>query len=386
MSASVTPETVSDGKSYYFVNRWVDFFMIGGISILAFFAILFTHGHLDKGTFIVAAFYLQWVINFPHFSATNYRFYSSKEHLMQYPVTAFVLPFVMLLGIYACIRFPALFAPYFASVYLLWSPYHFSAQSMGITMLYGARTGFFVGKRERLALSTFLFGSYIVMYLRAGASAFATVAKDQDATPLETLNALFFGVPYMYFDMPALLVSAVEAVTYAAGLIFIMFFFRACRRAGKMLPLFALMPMITHAFWFVLGYKFGLFIFVMFIPLFHSIQYLLVAWSVHINSKLMQESEMRPGRKVVMSETVYWIIANLLGGFLLFGVFPLLLIKLTGTSLLIAVAAVYAGVQIHHFFVDGVIWKLRNNNTLGSPLMWNINDLVTHREQQRQGK
>ena len=31
-----------------------------------------------------------------------------------------------------------------------------------------------------------------------------------------------------------------------------------------------------------------------------------------------------------------------------------------GIPLDLSVAVIIAGVQIHHFFVDGVIWKLRN--------------------------
>jgi hypothetical protein len=36
---------------------------------------------------------------------------------------------------------------------------------------------------------------------------------------------------------------------------------------------------------------------------------------------------------------------------------------------------ILCGVQIHHFFVDGVIWKLKKKS-VASPLMVNIEDLV----------
>ncbi len=383
MSASATQKT-DDEKSYYFVNRWVDYMMIGGITVIAFVFMLGAQSFIHPATAVAAGFYLQWVINFPHFSAGNYRFYSSKEHVMQYPVTAFALPVVLVLGMIGCFKFPALFTPFFISIYLLWSPYHFSAQSMGLTMLYGARTGFFIGKYERLALSTFIFGAYAVMYLRSGASLFASVASKDETTTMEAFNALFFDVPYTFFEQPPLLIGAIEGITYAAGAAFLFFFFRACKKAGKLLPLIALMPVLAHSLWFILGYKFGLAIFVAFVPLLHSLQYLLVTMSVHINSKLMQENEQRSSGKIVKSETIYWYITNLLGGFLLFGALPLVLMNIADTTLFFAVAVTYAAVQLHHFFIDGVIWKLRNNNTLGSPLMWNIGELASHREQERQ--
>jgi hypothetical protein len=45
------------------------------------------------------------------------------------------------------------------------------------------------------------------------------------------------------------------------------------------------------------------------------------------------------------------------------------------TTLPFATGVVITGVQIHHFFVDGVIWKLKNKS-VASPLMVNLADLL----------
>jgi hypothetical protein len=49
--------------------------------------------------------------------------------------------------------------------------------------------------------------------------------------------------------------------------------------------------------------------------------------------------------------------------------------RLGGYPLTFATGVLICGVQIHHFFVDGVIWKLKNKN-VAAPLMVNIADLV----------
>jgi hypothetical protein len=47
---------------------------------------------------------------------------------------------------------------------------------------------------------------------------------------------------------------------------------------------------------------------------------------------------------------------------------------LIGADPVLAIGVISAGVQVHHFFVDGVIWKLRNKTT-ASPLMLSFRDL-----------
>jgi hypothetical protein len=62
-------------------------------------------------------------------------------------------------------------------------------------------------------------------------------------------------------------------------------------------------------------------------------------------------------------------------GAFLFWMLPHTLASSTGLGFQIAAPIVLAGVQIHHFFVDGVIWKLKNPK-VSSPLLVNIEQLV----------
>ena len=49
--------------------------------------------------------------------------------------------------------------------------------------------------------------------------------------------------------------------------------------------------------------------------------------------------------------------------------------KLFGVQIGYATGIVLAAIQIHHFFVDGVIWKLKSSS-VSSPLMVNLDDLI----------
>ncbi len=78
-----------------------------------------------------------------------------------------------------------------------------------------------------------------------------------------------------------------------------------------------------------------------------------------------------------MHETLRWVLRNYAGGILLFVALPWVLFWVHLPLITIA-GVVAAAVNIHHFFVDGVIWKLRNNAVM-SPLMMNADDWASQR-------
>src|SRR5690606_18292225 len=91
-----------------------------------------------------------------------------------------------------------------------------------------------------------------------------------------------------------------------------------------------------------------------FVPMFHSLQYLLVAWAMEVAER---GADSKPSK--ITNSTFGWVTINLAGGALLFAGLPKIA-EACGMPLLFATGVIIAGVQIHHFIVDGVIWKLRN--------------------------
>ena len=101
-------------------------------------------------------------VNYPHFSATVYRLYQSPDNIRQFPVTALGVPLLLVGAVAASLWQPELAAPYLVTLFLIWSPFHYSGQTIGITMLYARRCGFGIGRWERLALSAFVYSTFIV--------------------------------------------------------------------------------------------------------------------------------------------------------------------------------------------------------------------------------
>jgi hypothetical protein len=78
------------------------------------------------------------------------------------------------------------------------------------------------------------------------------------------------------------------------------------------------------------------------------------------------------GGRGVLRETGRWWLLNVAGGAVLFWALPEAT-RLLGVPRAAAMPVLFAAVQIHHFFVDGVIWKLRNPR-VSAPLMVDLRD------------
>ena len=130
----------SSSRGLYFVGPVVDSSVLGGVSILAYVVIYWASSRIPMTTIHAASAALLVVVNHPHFSATVYRLYHSRANIAQYPMTALVVPFVVVGGVWASFASPEVVAPLFIKLYLIWSPYHFSGQSFGISMVWIAST------------------------------------------------------------------------------------------------------------------------------------------------------------------------------------------------------------------------------------------------------
>lgn len=351
--------TAADARSkpsLYFVNAPVDFALIGGVSLALYVGLSLFHDGARSGTVLLIAAFLTWVGNWPHFAATNYRLYRSRETVSQYPITALMVPVLVLAGVVASVQAPQAFAPYFVLCFLLWSPYHFSGQSCGITLIYARRAGLPVGKLERWALFGFVYMTFIAPMVRGHVG----------TTPIP-----FYSVAVPRLGVPAWVAQVTDVLLWVAAAGFAAAMLRWALRERRMIPAIVLLPAVTQLVWFEFGSRLPSFS--EFVPFFHGVQYLLIAWCVQLKEK-MDEQGIAPSPRYVGGESLRWAVGIFLGGAGLFWVAPRLLAD-TGVPLLTATAIVISAVQIHHFFVDGVIWKLKNPR-VRTPLMVNLGEMA----------
>ena len=157
----------AEPRSRYFVSAPVDFLLLGGASLILYFLCLHYRSWSSSPHLVTLAAAAVWVCNYPHFASTNYRLYRTRSNVRQYPVTAALVPVLMLGAVIASYASPGAVAPLFIKLYLIWSPYHFSAQTLGLTLVYARRSGFAINQVERKVLAAFIFLTFATASARA---------------------------------------------------------------------------------------------------------------------------------------------------------------------------------------------------------------------------
>lgn len=333
----------------------VDAFFVGGASLLLFAVLWLFHGGERTDTVISTAAALMWVVNWPHFSATSYRLYQGTTGVRSYPLTAFAVP-VAVLGLTSmALVSPKILAPAFVHLFMLWSPYHFSGQTVGVSLLYARRAGLPIGTWERRALVTFVYGTFVMQTIRAEGAG---------------QKANFWGVAYDTLGVPEWAVTGVTVLLVLSGIALAVLLTLYARKEKRKIPPIVLLPAVSQYVWFVAGPSRQSF--AEFVPFFHSLQYLLIAWAMQMAETARGE---RLTRSRLFGETLGWWVKNVAGGIALFWATPRLAADAAGVALPFATGVLFAAVQIHHFFVDGVIWKLKNPG-VSSPLMTTLGNLL----------
>ena len=334
----------------YFASGPIDFAVVGGVSLVA--CLVLWVFPTNVGTLPIA---LATICNWPHFAATSYRLYHSRENLRQYPLTAGLAPLVVLAAMIWALVSPARIAPAFVKLMLLWSPYHFSGQTLGLTLGYARRAGVTIDRRTRQALTVFLYASYL-----ANTAALETGPGTRQ----------FIGVAHARLGVAPWVTPAFDIVSVVAAVAFVVLLHRSAR--PRSVPPIILLPPLAQGVWFVWGR--GVDSFQVLVPFFHSVQYMLVAWAVQLAERRSAQGA-PPSVRFVATETARWWLLNVAFGLGLFVGLPYLYQAATGIELGVAMAVGAAAVQIHHFFVDGVIWKLRNSR-IAAPLLVSVQEAM----------
>jgi hypothetical protein len=148
--------------------------------------------------------------------------------------------------------------------------------------------------------------------------------------------------------------------------VFLYFVLSWGRSQQRLPPAIILLPAAAQFVWFMPGKQ--IVMFYELVPLFHSLQYLYIAWALQIGLRMGGKSQ-ADAHGSLWQESLRWALRNYAGGMLLFIALPWLLFWVD-LPMATTAGIVLAAVNIHHFFVDGVIWKLRNTSS-SSPLMMN---------------
>jgi tetratricopeptide (TPR) repeat protein len=290
----------------------------------------------------VAFYGLALLFNYPHYMATIYRAYHRVEDFQKYRVftvytTALVLSTIVLSHVWLGVL------PWIFTLYLTWSPWHYSGQNYGLFMMFARRAGAKPNQAERWAL----YGAFIVSYL-----------------------VLFVGFHTGSSSDPLFLSLGIAPVVgrwaqFTLGAIFLSLATFGWYRLASKIAWKDLVPCATlfssQILWFVAPAALALFKGIStpqnryssgVLAVMHSAQYLwITSYYARKEATQRQERSWRPG--------AYFAVL-VAGGIALFVPGPWLASRIFHHDFAASFLIFTALVNLHHFILDGAIWKLRD--------------------------
>ena len=293
----------------------------------------------------------------PHYGATLVRVYEQRAERQRYAIFS-VYATALVLAAFIAGLYNAAIASGMATLYLTWSPWHYTGQNYGIGLMFLRRRGVDVTP----TLKRWLYASFVLSYAMTFLMMHAEAGNTMGVPGTGSGSAVRF-VPLGFsrsLANPALLVFGVAyLVSFAA-------FAQAMVRQGKWRaagPTAALV--ITQALWFLLPLGFEHLgwaksveplsldyrgHYALWVVLGHAVQYLWVT-TYYARASADWRGYLPYFGKVLAMGTAIWTMP-----YVLFGPGALGPLSVDAGLLLLVAAAI----NIHHFILDGAIWKLRH--------------------------
>jgi hypothetical protein len=315
-----------------FVNPLFDYLIIGGGLSLLVTAMLWTRA---KGDLIVSPgtmAYLLLLATSAHFAASTVRLYSKPGAAKALPVLSKWLPWLALGVLTLFVFLGGKAGKLLETVYLTWSPYHYSAQAYGLAVVYSYRSGCRLEAQDKKWLWWVAMLPFFVMLAHNLETRVPELLSLQPDTftaftgPVKTIIRVFGWVA------PAVL------------------YLRVWRSKSGPMPFIALLTLFSNAVWFFVLDPMDAFLWA---TIFHGLQYMAIVMIFDV-----REQVARPGNsRGAMFHAAWFYGASLALGYVLFILLPYGY-KVAGFDYYDARLVSVAVINIHHFIVDAYIWRL----------------------------
>lgn len=353
-------------------NPWLDFLGLGGASIIVlilFFA-FYPKDDLARGILAASMLFLAHFVNHPHFAHSYQLFYSdfrnkafSSASVMgrQYRIAGILIPVALATFFVYCLATgSAALLGLAANVMFFTVGWHYAKQGYGILMLDAVQKGTPFGSAEKRHLLWNVHLAWPTYWLMTND---ALAGRD------------FWGLTYYAFDTPTPILVIMFIATAVSGILVLRDLFLKWR-VERTLPLNGLLAYVTSIYVWLFLARFDPFL-LFIVPFFHSLQYLCVVWRYQLNveaEKLRSHAlphRLRTGpawlRTTLARFVRFVLIGGILGG-IGFWLAPLFLDSIVGydravfgTSLFVFFGWTF--INIHHYFIDSVIWRRENTAT-----------------------
>lgn len=308
--------------------------------------------------------WLPFVILFtglPHYGATLERVYSTANARERYGKYALVFA-LLVWGSFVATILWGRGGSLLVTLYLTWSPWHYAAQNFGLVMMFLRRARTEVTPVFRWLVRASIVISFLLVFVNIHRGSSAPVNDPLYAAPSarDAVRFIPLGIPEGMSKVLLVCLGITYALVTVASFIFIV----RRTQAGMRAP--AIVLLSSQGFWFVMPVVLGQFVpewvspsgptalAFIWVAIAHSVQYLWI--SLYFaraagRTALVWRSLLRYFGFAIFAGAAVWV-------------FPALLSVKTGISRMPHESGldmlVAAAVNLHHFLLDGVIWKLRD--------------------------
>ena len=297
------------------------------------------------------------LLGVPHYGATLLRVYEQRRERQ-----AFVL-----FSLWATLAITAIFvasqhrmalASFWVTLYLTWSPWHYTGQNYGIAVMFLRRGGAELDPLTKRWIYLSFLLSFVLVFIEMHAAAARIADLPAGYTSDRGANFVPLGIPIAW----AVRLAWVVGVAYCSALTVSALRLRRCASWRALFP--AALLALSQLLWFSapyaihmlglapqldpLNWKFRNHYFT-WIAFAHSLQYLWVT-AYYARQSSGWRGQLPQYAKAIAAGAAPWTLP-----FLVFG--PQALGPLSADAGLAMLVA--ATVNIHHFVLDGAIWKLR---------------------------
>lgn len=301
----------------------------------------------------------------PHYGATLLRVYERPEERRRYRFFT-VYTTIALSALFLVSLRSGLVGSWLLTIYLTWSPWHYGGQNYGLAVMFLRRRGIDVPLRaKRLLYASFVL-SFALAFLAVHSAAYSGGSYAPDAYRESADSVSLLAYHFLPLGIPAAVTGPLIAVTFAAYLVCLVGAASLLLRSGRVRDLVPSAALVaTQALWFsvpvVVQYwtllpgveplrvEFSRYAFI-WIAFGHSVQYLWVTAYFAKRQPAFEGARVWYAKCLVAGAAAWGVPALLFGPHLLGG--PE---YRGGLHLLIA-----SVVNLHHFLLDGAIWKLRD--------------------------
>ncbi len=357
----------SSDKSILFSLNF-DSWIVGGLSLAFFWGFIFLVDD-NSSTYKISwlMYYLSFIVNYPHFMASYQLLYwdqknnifKQKRYLWAGVIVPLLLLAFIVFSFFYSDKIGTLGFSIFVQVMYITVGWHYVKQVYGMMVVPSAKNGFYFDKTDKRLAYFNLFSIWGLSYVWG-----------QKGPPRE---AKFFGISYDIVGLPDWVLLLFYGLVALSTLMFLFKVYLKWQNSGltihsmgwvSYLSLFAwYLPIASHRHFFYM------------IPFFHSLQYLLYVLALKSNqfkseNLLLNLNPHQNRQRWAINFSSYFIVSIVLGA-LFFWFLPTQLDKwfsevnpqksaLLGGAIFMAIFQLF--INVHHYFIDNVIWRHDNPN------------------------